>query len=87
MLLALSIGGTIYLVKNYRNYRDRLQLFCYLEEALLLFEDNEYIEDRSVIPKDRLARKPTWRGQGTFIVIVWIVAIAAWLSMLLQMMH
>ena len=87
MLLALSIGGTIYLVKNYHNYRDRLRLFCYLEEALLLFEDNEYIEGRSVIPKDRLTRKPTWRGQGTFIVIVWIVAIAAWLSMLLQMIH
>jgi len=84
MLLALSIGGTIYLIKNYHNYKDRLRLFCCLEEALLLFEDNEYIEGRSVIPKDKLTRSPTWRGQGIFILIIWIVAIAAWLAMLLQ---
>jgi hypothetical protein len=84
MLLALSIGGTAYLIKNHHNYRDRLRLFCRLEEALLLFEADEYVEGRSVIPKDRLTKTPTWWGQGIFIAIIWIVALAAWISMWLQ---
>jgi hypothetical protein len=84
MLLALSIGGTVYLAKNHRNYRDRLQLFCRLEEALLLFEAGAYMENGSVIPEEKLEKLPTWRGQGVFILIIWVVAVAAWLAILLQ---
>lgn len=84
ILLALSIGGTVYLRKNHFNYKDRLELFCNLEDALLLFDNDAYIEGRSVIPRDRLGKMPTWRGQGIYIGIIWIVAIAAWASMLVQ---
>ncbi len=28
VLLALSIGGSFYLQKNYRNYRDRIRVIC-----------------------------------------------------------
>jgi hypothetical protein len=84
ILLALSISGTIYLLKNYRSYQDRLGLFIQVEEALLFFEDNAYLEGRSLLPKDRLKQKITWRGQGTYIGIIWIVAIAAWISIAYQ---
>lgn len=84
ILLALSIGGTNYLLKNYRSYRDRLQLFLQVESALQFFEDDAYIKGRSLLPKDCLNRKITWRGQGTYIGIVWIVAIASWISIAYQ---
>jgi hypothetical protein len=37
-----------------------------------------------LLPKDRLKQKITWRGQGTYIGIIWIVAIAAWISIAYQ---
>ena len=85
ILLALSIAGTLYLFKNHRGYADRLELFCYVEEALLLFEDGEYLRDKSVIPKTKhpkMRKGPTWWGQGVYIGMIWLVAIAAWLSIL-----
>lgn len=84
ILLALSIGGTIYLLKNYKSYQDRIKLFVQVEEALLFFEDDAYIKGRSLLPKDRLNQKITWRGQGTYIGIIWIVAIASWISIAFQ---
>ncbi len=84
ILLALSIGGTIYLLKNYKSYQDRIKLFVQVEEALLFFKDDAYIKGRSLLPKDRLNQKITWRGQGTYIGIIWIVAIASWISIAFQ---
>lgn len=84
ILLALAIGGTNYLLKNYRSYHDRLILFVQVEEALLFFEDDVYIKGRSLLPKDRLNQTITWRGQGTYIGIIWIVAIASWISIAFQ---
>lgn len=87
ILLALSIGGTIYLLKNYRSYQDRIKLFVQVEEALLFFEDDAYIKGRSLLPKDRLSQKITWRGQGTYIGIIWIVAVASWISIAFQALN
>jgi hypothetical protein len=84
ILLALSIGGTVYLLKNYKSYQDRINLFIQVEEALLFFEEDIYIKGRSLLPKDHLNRKITWRGQGTYIGIIWIVAIASWISIAFQ---
>jgi hypothetical protein len=55
-----------------------------VEEALLFFEDDIYIKGWSLLPKDRLNQKITWRGQGTYIGIIWIVAIASWVSIAFQ---
>ena len=84
ILLALSIGGTIYLLKNYKSYQNRIKLFVQVEEALLFFEDDAYIKERSLLPKELLNQKITWRGQGTYIGIIWIVAIASWISIAFQ---
>ena len=84
ILLALSVGGTNYLLKNYRSYHDRLKLFVQIEEALLFFEEDVYIKGRSLLPKDLLNQKVTWRGQGTYIGIIWIVAVASWISIAFQ---
>lgn len=84
ILLALSWGGTQYLRKNYRSYLDRIKLFVQVEEALLFFEDDMYIKGRSLLPKDRLNPKITTIGQNTYIFIIWIVAIASWISLAVQ---
>ena len=84
ILLALSLGGTIYLLKNYKSYQNRIKLFAQVEEALLFFEDDAYIKGRSLLPKELLDQKITWRGQGTYIGIIWIVAIASWISIAFQ---
>jgi hypothetical protein len=84
ILLVLSFSGTIYLIKNYRNYVDRLKLFISIEEALLLFEENAYIQGKSILPKSKLHSLPTWRGTLIYIGIIWLVAGAACLSMWLQ---
>ena len=82
ILLALSIGSTVYLTKNYRNYNHRIKLFTQVEDALLFFEDDIYFKSRSLLPKDLLTNKITWwRGQGVYIGIIWIVAIASWISL------
>jgi len=82
ILLALSIGSTVYLNKNYRNYNHRIKLFTQVEDALLFFEDDIYIKGRSLLPKDLLTNKITWwRGQGVYIGLIWIVAIASWISL------
>lgn len=85
ILLALSIGGSFYLQKNYRNYCDRIKLFVQVEDALLFFEDGIYVNGRSLLPKELLTRKITWWwGQGVYIGIIWIVAIASWISIYFQ---
>ena len=84
ILLALSLGGTIYLRKNYKSYQDRLGLFLRVEKALLFFEEDAYIEGQSLLPKVALNKKITWLGQGTYIGIIWIVAIASWISIAYQ---
>ena len=81
ILLVLSVGGTIYLIKNYYNYVDRLKLFRNVEEASLLFEENAYIQGKSILPKEKLHSLPTWRGTLIYIGIIWFVAGAACLSM------
>jgi hypothetical protein len=84
LLLALSIGGTLYLWKNYKSYHDRLRLYIRVEEALLFFEEDAYIKGQSLLPKVVLNNKITWLGQGTYIFIIWIVAFASWGSILYQ---
>lgn len=85
ILLALSIGGTFYLNKNYRNYNDRIKLFVQVEDALLFFEDDIYVKGRSLLPKELLNKKITWWwGQGIYIGIIWIVAAASWVSIAIQ---
>lgn len=84
ILLALSWGGTMYLRKNYKSYQDRIKLFVQVEEALLFFEDNAYIKGRSLLPKDLLQPEITKVGQNTYIVIVWVVAVASWASLAVQ---
>jgi len=85
ILLVLSVGGTFYLTKNYRNYGDRIKLFVQVEEALLFFEDDVYIKGRSLLPKNLVGRKITWWwGQGIYIVIIWVVAVASWVSIYIQ---
>ena len=84
ILLALSLGGTAYLVKNYYSYRNRVKLYTEIEEALLFFEDDIYINGRSLLPKDLLTKNITWWGQGIYIGIIWIVAIASWISIRYQ---
>jgi hypothetical protein len=81
ILLVLSIGGTFYLRKNYVVYKDRLQLFCNIEKALLLFEDDAYLEGDSVISKDRLTAEPRFLKQGIYILTIWMVAVVAWVAM------
>ena len=77
ILLALTIGGTIYLWKNYNSYKDRIKLFVQVEEALLFFEDDIYIKGRSLLPKDLRNPRITLLGQGTYMIILWIVAAAS----------
>ncbi|WKZ48077.1 MAG: hypothetical protein QY306_01755 [Anaerolineales bacterium] len=84
ILLALSWGGTKYLQKNYRSYQDRIRLFVQVEEALLFFEDDIYIKGRSLLPRILLEPKVTSLGQNTYIVIIWVVAIASWASLAFQ---
>jgi hypothetical protein len=84
VLLALSVGATFYLRKNYRNYCERMKLFTRVEEALLFFEDNIYIKDRSLLPKELQTKKIAWwRGQGIYIIL-WSVAFASWVSIYFQ---
>lgn len=85
ILLALSIGGWLYLDKNYRSYCDRIELFVHVEEALLFFEDDIYVAGRSLLPKELLNKKVTWwKGQGIYMFIIGIVAVAAWASIIYQ---
>lgn len=85
ILLALSIGSTVYLNKNYRNYSHRIKLFTQVEEALFFFDEDIYIKGRSLLPKELLTSNITWwRGQGVYISIIWIVAVASWISLAYQ---
>lgn len=86
ILLALSWGGTKYLRKNYSSYQDRIKLFVQVEEALLFFEDDVYVKGRCLLPKDRLNPKVTTLGQNSYIFIIWIVAIASWVSIAVQVL-
>lgn len=80
IFIVLLIGSTLYLIKNYYNYRDRLKLFYSIEEALMIFEEGVYKKD-SVIPKNKLKKEPIFvKGQGIYILFIWIVGIASWLS-------
>jgi hypothetical protein len=84
ILLALSIGGTVYLWKNYRSYQNRLGYFLRIEEALLFFEKDAYIKGQSLLPKVILNNKITWLGQGAYIFIIWLVAGASLFSIYAQ---
>jgi len=84
VMSALSIGGSLYLRKNYRNYTDRLRLFVSVEEALLLFEDGVYVEGRSLLPKNLLMAKPKWTGTLVYVVMIWIATLAAWLAVFIS---
>jgi hypothetical protein len=84
VVLALAIGGTVYLNKNYKSYCDRLGLFVQVEEALLFFEEDVYIKGRSLLPKELLKPMVTKLGQRAYILIIWIVAAASWLSVVFQ---
>jgi hypothetical protein len=81
ILLILSIGGTLYLRKNYDNYVDRLGMFRNVEEALLLFEENAYIQGKSILPKEKLHSLPTKTGTRIYIGTIWFVAGAAIIAM------
>jgi hypothetical protein len=56
----------------------------HVEEALLFFEKDVYLEGRSLLPRNLLKRKVTWRGQAAYILIIWIVAIASWIAIFYQ---
>jgi UDP-N-acetylmuramyl pentapeptide phosphotransferase/UDP-N-acetylglucosamine-1-phosphate transferase len=83
-LLALSIIATIYLHKNYKVYSERWERLAAVEDALGFFDQNVYVQGKSLHPPE--LRKPTvtYKGTGFFIAAIWVMAISTALAMLLK---
>ena len=79
----LAIFGTIYLVKNYNTYSNRLKYRVRIETALRFFECGAYIVNETLLPPEYKNSHPTVKGSGTFIAMIWIIAIATIITTIL----
>lgn len=76
LINGLATVGTIYLLKNYKTYSNRLRLRVRIEMALKFFEPGVYITNEALLPPEYQNPYVTWKGSGVFIAMIWIVAIA-----------
>jgi hypothetical protein len=71
----LAIVGTIYLIKNYNRYSNTLKYRVRIEIALKFFEPDAYITNETLLPPEFKNIQASWKGSGSFIVMIWIIAI------------
>lgn len=86
-VLLLPIGGltivaSMYLHKNYTTYCERWKRLAAVEEALGFFDQNVYIDGKSLHPKELKTPEVTYKGTAFFIVSIWVIAISAAVSIL-----
>ena len=79
----LSIIATIYLHKNYKRYSQAWDRVLAIEDALGFSEENVYVQGKSLLPA-KLRMKPTYKGTGSFIAAIWVMAISTALALLLK---
>lgn len=83
-LLALSIIATMYLHKNYEVYSERWERLAAVEEALRFFDENVYVQGKSLHPPELKKPTVTYKGTAFFIAAIWIMAISTAVAMLLK---
>jgi hypothetical protein len=85
VIISLVIVGTVYLIKNYNTYKKRLEIRVRIEKALGFFEKNKYISNEALLPPEIYQKpKPTWKGSGVFIAMIWVVALATLMAIFLK---
>lgn len=77
LVVALAIVSTLYLHKNFGRYQERRNIGARIEKALQLFDDGVFLSDDSLLPKPLGEPKAAILGSYSFILAIWLVAIAA----------
>lgn len=76
VIVALAIVSSIYLAKNYKRYQEKKMLGARIESALGFFEEGFYCKN-TLFPQDWKTPKASRWGTGSFIIVIWIIAVAA----------
>jgi len=85
VVLIIGVWGaaTAYLLVSYARYRDVRAVRLNLQEALGLFEEGIYLEDRSLIPAKHRRSEPRASGLVVFLALLLLVTTCAVAAVLL----